>query len=104
MLGQPVTIKRRGIEQIDAQCERALHRCNGGGVVEPGIEITKRRSTEAEYGNVKPGSPQWTTRQCDWQSHVVRPPYAARSAAGVNGRPPNSPKQLHAPLPAGTAP
>jgi len=41
-------VKRRGVDQIDAQRQRALHCCDGPAVIQLPIEITERRGAEAQ--------------------------------------------------------
>ena len=62
MLGQAMSIKRRGVDQIDAKDERALHRGDGPAVIQMPIEITERRGSEAERRNLNRGPPQQTSR------------------------------------------
>jgi hypothetical protein len=53
MLGQAVPVKRRRVEQIDAQGECSFHRGNGRRVVKAQEEITEWRSSDPEDGDLK---------------------------------------------------
>jgi len=62
MFGEAVPIKRRGVDQIDAERQRALHRGDGPAVIQLSKEITERRGTEAQHRNLDRGPPQLTSR------------------------------------------
>src|SRR5437879_519855 len=70
MFGKAVAIERRTIEEIDAQFERALHRIDGRVVIQVHIEITKRRGSESQDRNLKPGPTKSTARHCEYPVHV----------------------------------
>src|ERR1700736_6061871 len=70
MFGQAAAIMRGSVEKIDAQLECPLHRGDSRAVVPLRVEITKRRGSEPDSRDLKPGPAKPTARHGGHWNHV----------------------------------
>src|SRR5216683_2587351 len=73
MFGEAPPIERGRVEQIDAELECPLHRGDRGTVVQPRVEITKRRGSKSQNRDLKSRPAKDAARQCGHRNHASSP-------------------------------